>query len=213
MGDAAVVSLHAAKLFHTLEGGAIATTDAALAARLRRLRNFGFTGPDRVEGLGTNAKLNEAAAAMGLTVLEEMGELVAANRTHAAAYGRRLDRWPGLRRLRTGPGVASTEPYVVLEVDPSSGMTRDQLMGVLRAEGVLARRYFFPGCHRMEPYASERDPDGWHLPVTEGLVQRLLCLPTGAAVAPDDVEAVCDLIDFALEHAVDIRDRLEPDDG
>ena len=154
-GDAEVFSFHATKFFHTLEGGAIATEDDMLAAALRLSRNFGFTGYDRVAGVGINAKMNEVSAAMGLTNLESIDSFIATNRRNYAAYRRGLSGMPGVRFVEYDERERQNYQYVVIEVDRlAAGLSRDALLRVLHAENVLARRYFWPGCHRMEPYRS-----------------------------------------------------------
>lgn len=75
-GDASILSFHATKLFHTIEGGAIVFKDRAAYDRARRLINFGITGPDRVESLGINCKMNEFQAAMGLAMLDQMEDIL-----------------------------------------------------------------------------------------------------------------------------------------
>lgn len=196
LGDAAALSFHATKIVNTFEGGAIATHDAALAARLRRLRNSGFAGIDRVDGVGLNAKMTEVSAAMGLTSLESLEVFLEANRTNYAAYASHLDGLPGIRLVDTGTSRA----YVVVEVNQEvSGISRDHLVEILWAENVRARRYFHPGCHRQAPYA-ERYPDAAaRLPVTERLAEQVLVLPTGTAVTPGDVGAICSIVRVAVE--------------
>jgi dTDP-4-amino-4,6-dideoxygalactose transaminase len=90
--------------------------------------------------------------------------------------------------------------YVVVEVDPEqSPLARDDLVRVLHAENVLARRYFHPGCHRMEPYSSLYP--SLSLPATEALANRVVTLPTGAALDESDVAIVAELIRIAVENA------------
>ncbi len=208
-GDAEVFSFHATKFLNSFEGGAIATNDDELAARLRLMQNFGFAGYDRVVHLGTNGKMTEVCAAMGLSSLERLDELVETNRRHHERYRNALRGVPGLRVLEYDPAERSNHQYVVLEVEPDpDGLDRDLLVRLLHAEHVLARRYFFPGCHAMEPYRS-RDPDaGLRLPETERLCRRVLTLPTGASLTADDVTAVAALVRFCAEHAGEIRGRL-----
>jgi dTDP-4-amino-4,6-dideoxygalactose transaminase len=81
-------------------------------------------------------------------------------------------------------------------------------MRVLHAENVLARRYFYPGCHRMEPYRSYFPHAGVFLPVTESLVERVLCLPTGIAVGPPEIRAIGDIVRVAVRDRVEVRTRL-----
>ncbi len=202
-------SFHATKFVHCGEGGAIATNDDGLAERLRLLRNFGFAGYDRVTSLGTNAKLSELAAAMGLASLDHMGTIVARNRRNYDAYACYLRSLAGLTLLSHDPRETSNRQYVVLEVDERrAGLSRDELVAVLQAENVLARRYFSPGCHRMEPYASDRHSTPRPLPVTERLAESVLALPTGLQLDESAIVRIGGIISRALEHATAIRTQL-----
>ena len=187
-GDAEVFSFHATKFLSTGEGGAVVTNDDALAERVRLMQNFGFTGLDTVEALGVNGKMNEMAAAVGLTSLEHLDEWIAVNRRNRRLWAEALAPVPGVELLQWGEGERRNDQYVVCEVDAATaGLHRDHLVAALRAENVLARRYFHPGCHRMEPYRSQPPAGGWNLPATEGVADRVMVLPTGTAVAPDDI--------------------------
>jgi dTDP-4-amino-4,6-dideoxygalactose transaminase len=203
-GDAEVFSFHATKFFNTFEGGALATNDAELAQRVRRMRNFGFSGMDQTDALGTNAKMSEASAAMGLTNLESLPDFLAANLRNYTAYRQALDGVPGLRMLLYDTNEKRNYQYIVLEIDESQVLlTRDQVCDILWAENVLARRYFYPGCHRMQPYASSMPDVGSRLPVTERLVSRVLVLPTGTAVSSEQIEIICEILRFAISHGGD----------
>ncbi len=96
---------------------------------------------------------------------------------------------------------------MVVEVFPEAALDRNTLIDVLRAENVLARRYFHPGVHRMEPYRSLYPNAGTFLPVTEALVSRTLILPTGTGVSSDDVDEICNILKLAMEGAAVIRSR------
>jgi dTDP-4-amino-4,6-dideoxygalactose transaminase len=206
-GRAEVFSFHATKFISTFEGGAIVTRDGDLAARLRLMKNFGFAGYDDVVYVGTNGKMSEISAAMGLTSLESMAEFVAINRRNYDAYRDGLALIPGLRLLEADPH--SNLQYVVIDIEPADlGMTRDGLHQLLWAENVLARRYFFPGCHRMEPYRSLIPPDRWNLRVTDRVAGRVLVLPTGPSVGVDEIRRICELIRFASDHAAEISRRM-----
>jgi dTDP-4-amino-4,6-dideoxygalactose transaminase len=99
--------------------------------------------------------------------------------------------------------------YIILEVDgQESGIRRDQLMKILHAENVRARRYFYPGCHRMEPYRSFFPNAGLLLPETEKLCSRVLCLPTGTAVHLQDIARICQIIRLAVDESQAIQQRL-----
>lgn len=208
-GDAETLSFHATKFINTFEGGAVVTNNDELAGKMRLMKNFGFSGLDNVIYIGTNGKMSEIAAAMGLCSLEEREHFIALNRRNYRAYLKHLSGQPGLKFLIYDERERNNYQYVVLEVDEGkTGVSRDCLMKILHAEGVRARRYFYPGCHRMEPYRSYFPHAGLLLPVTERLVKRVLCLPTGSDVGEEDVAAISAIITFAIEHAKEIVKRL-----
>jgi dTDP-4-amino-4,6-dideoxygalactose transaminase len=190
-GDAEVFSFHATKFVNSGEGGAIVTNNDAIAARLRQLRNFGIAGCDHVVSLGTNGKMSEFAAAVGLTSLESMPEFLAINDRNYRAYCQALADVPGVRVVEFNPGERNNFQYVVVAVDQSeSPLTRDQWLQVLHGENVLARRYFYPGVHRMEPYRSQSPLATTRLPVTDAVLQKVLVLPTGTAVSERNIGVI-----------------------
>lgn len=206
-GRAEVFSFHATKFVNAFEGGAITTDDDDLAERCRLLRNFGFVDYDQTAGVGTNGKMTEASAAMGLTSLEAIDALMAVNRAHADRYDRGLADVPGVTFLAYRPLEASNAQYAVIRIDAATaGLTRDELQRVLAAEGVLARRYFYPGCHRLEPYRTEH-PD-LVLPVTDRAADEVLSLPTGTAMSAEDVEVVVSIVRGAIAQAPRVRAAL-----
>jgi dTDP-4-amino-4,6-dideoxygalactose transaminase len=194
-GDCEVFSFHATKFFNTFEGGAIATNDDALAERIRRIKNFGFAGADRVVDLGTNGKMPEVCAAMGLACFARLDEILDANRRNYNAYRTGLDGLPGIRMLSYDDLEGTNWQYIVVEVDAqAAGLTRDELCRQLEAQQIRARRYFYPGCHRLEPYRTLYPEQLDRLPETDRLCNRVLALPTGTAVSVEDVQRVCDVI-------------------
>jgi dTDP-4-amino-4,6-dideoxygalactose transaminase len=208
-GDAEVLSFHATKFLNSFEGGAVVTNDDALAARIRLMKNFGFVGYDTVVTIGTNGKMSEPAAAMGLTSLESLEAFVATNRRNYHLYRDNLAGIPGIQQVLYDEGEACNFQYITLEVDErTTGISRDALQALLQAENVQARRYFYPGCHRMEPYRSHFPNSGMWLPQTERLSARVLALPTGTAVEPGDIAQICAIIRLATDHAPEIMRRL-----
>jgi dTDP-4-amino-4,6-dideoxygalactose transaminase len=211
-GDAEVFSFHATKFCNSFEGGAVVTDDGELAEKMRLMRNFGFAGFDKVVYIGTNGKMSEVCAAMGLTSLEALDEFIAVNRRNYEEYRGRLDGLPGLTLFRYdgGEGEGRNYQYVIMEVDPrKAGLTRDELQAVLVAENVMARRYFWPGCHRMEPYCSYYPNAYLLLPETERVAARLLSVPTGTAVDGEAIGRICDVIRTALAHPEAVRRLLQ----
>jgi dTDP-4-amino-4,6-dideoxygalactose transaminase len=209
-GDAEVFSFHATKFVSTAEGGAVTTDDDALAARLRRMRNFGFVDYDRTAHLGVNGKLNELCAAVGLASLEGMEATVDRNRAHYRRYARELRDVPGLHPVAYDERERANFQYVVVEVDrEEAGIDRDTFVQLLHAENVLARRYFHPGCHRMEPYRTLMPEAGRRLPETERVAARLLVLPTGPALEDAEVDGVSGLLRFLVANAPAIAARRD----
>lgn len=200
-GHCEVFSFHATKFFNTFEGGAIATNEDALAARIRLMINFGFQGMDTVVELGTNAKMSEVHAAMGLACMESLEHIVATNRRHYDHYRTKLTPHPGITFHDYDDVERSNFQYVAIEIDEAAaGISRDGLMHALHQRQIMVRRYFYPGCHRMEPYATlDPSPEGM-LPETERLCQRVIILPTGTGVRESDVTMVCDAIRTILKH-------------
>lgn len=209
-GSTEVFSFHATKFFNTFEGGAVTTDDDELAGRIRLMQNFGFSGMDNVVYIGTNGKMSEISAAMGLTGLDSLDEFIAINQRNYNHYQSRLNGIPGLRMQTYDGHERNNYQYIVVEVDDAiTGIGRDRLMKILHAERVRARRYFYPGCHRMAPYNAYFPHAHLLLPVTEALVHRVLSLPTGTAVSLAEIDGICDLIEFSLLNSQAINQRFD----
>lgn len=208
-GQAELLSFHATKFINAGEGGAVVTNNDELATRTRLMKNFGFSGFDKVISIGTNGKMSELSAAMGLTNLESIESFTRINRGNYELYCEALSDLPGISVLRYGEKEKSNYQYVVLEVDATkTRLTRDQLLAVLQAENVLARRYFYPGVHRMEPYRSDFPRAGLRLPMTEAVAERVLVLPTGTGVTRANIRKICVIIRAALEQHREVAAAL-----
>ena len=208
-GRCEVFSFHATKFFNTFEGGAVLTNDNVLAEKMGLMRNFGFRGYDNVIYIGTNGKMTEVSAAMGLTSLESIEEFVSTNRRNYMTYRRELDGIPGVSVMTYNEGERTNYQYIVLEIDElTAKLTRDELVDVLTAENVLARRYFFPGCHRMEPYRSYFPHAALVLPETERLCHRVIVLPNGTGVGEPAISQICQIIRTAVANAPAVRTQI-----
>jgi dTDP-4-amino-4,6-dideoxygalactose transaminase len=204
-----VLSFHATKFLNSFEGGAVVTNDDELAKKIRLMKNFGFEGYDNVSYIGTNGKMTEVCAAMGLTNLECIDEFLAANRRNYACYREGLAGMNGLKLIQFDNKEQCNHQYLVVEVEEEKlGLSRDELVAVLHAENVLARKYFWPGCHRMEPYRSYFPHARLLLPETEKLAARIIVLPTGTAVGPPEIEGVCKIIRRAIDQAAAVREAV-----
>lgn len=208
-GEAEIFSFHATKFFSTFEGGAVATSNDELAAKIRLMKNFGFAGYDKVIYIGTNGKMSEISAAMGLTSLESIDELISTNRHNYELYRGELGNVPGLQVIKYEDTERCNYQYIVIEIDEAiAGISRDLLLTILHAENVVARRYFYPGCHQMEPYRSYFPHASLLLPNTMNLVQKVLLLPTGTALNDGDIQKICRIIRLGVDNADAIKTRL-----
>ena len=193
-GACEVLSFHATKAFNTMEGGAVVTNDGALAGALRLMRNFGFHGYDNVIHPGTNGKMVEVCAAMGLTNLDMLDDVFATNRRNHAAYKAALSDVPGIHVLDYDANERNSHHYIVVEVDERCAATRDQIISALRAENILARKYFWPGCHKMKPYRDLFPHAGMMLRNTEKLAQKIVVLPNGHSIDDGAIDTIGNIL-------------------
>ena len=208
-GEAEVFSFHATKIFNTFEGGAVVTNNDRLASKIRLMRNFGFSDYDNVIHIGTNGKMSEVAAAMGLTGFESLEEFISDNYRNYKRYEGELAGIPGVKLSTYNEKEKCNYQYIILEIDEGvTRVTRDQMVEILHAENILARRYFYPGCHRMEPYHSQHPDAGLLLPETEKLSKRVLSLPTGSSISPDETSKICQIIRLVVDCGPEVARKL-----
>ncbi len=198
-GACEVFSFHATKFFNSFEGGAVATNNDELAEKIRFMQNFGFSDMDSVEHIGVNGKMTEVCAAMGLTNLRSIDRFREINGLNHAAYEQGFSEIEGLNIIHgSGEGSpdwqSANKQYVVVGVEPGFPLSRDELMHRLHSENILVRRYFWPGCHRMEPYSSLQPDARESLPVTEAVLDRILLFPTGSSINPETIRQVLALV-------------------
>lgn len=197
-GRAEVLSFHATKFFNTFEGGAVATDEDELAETMRLMRNFGFSGIDKVVHPGTNGKMVEVCAAMGLANLAEIDSVIAANRRNYAAYREAFSAMPGLQVLIYDEAERNNFQYVVVEVGESCPLGRDEIVDALTAENILARKYFWPGCHNMQPYRELFPDAGALLPQTRIVADRVIVMPSGSTLPHGAVDVIAAVIQVLL---------------
>ena len=210
-GECEVFSFHATKFFNTFEGGAVVTDNDDLARKMRLMKNFGFSGNDNVIYPGTNGKMTEMSAAMGLVNFNAIGKFVEENRRNHALYSKRLNALNGLSVLNYDDSEHNNYQYVVVEVQDDFPVSRDDIVRTLQAENVLARRYFWPGCHNMLPYRAFYPHAGMLLPNTVKLANRVIVLPTGSSIGANQVEMIADifkLLSRSNEFAAEIGDQF-----
>lgn len=189
-GECEVFSFHATKAFNTMEGGAVTTDDDELAETMRLMRNFGFKGYDNVIHPGTNGKMIEVCAAMGLANFDAFEDIIAVNTRNHHAYREALAGIPGISLLGFDPGERNSHHYVVLEVGEDCPATRNEIIAALHAENILARKYFWPGSHRMQPYRDLFPHAGLMLGQTEAVAEKVIVLPNGTKLPDGAIEVI-----------------------
>lgn len=177
-GDAATLSFHATKLFHSVEGGAIVFKHKADLERAKKMINFGITGPESIEELGINAKMNEFQAAMGLCVLDEMEDNLKARKE---VWQRYEDALPTTLQLQAKhPALGYNYAYFPVVFESEEQAVR--IAAALKESGVQARRYFYPSLNLVECFEAKTNQ-----PVSTDIASRILCLPLYATLDPDAV--------------------------
>lgn len=181
-GDISTCSFHATKIFHTGEGGAVFTNEEELHQRMFRLHNFGYTSQVTFDSVGINGKLSELHAAMGLSVLPYMEEIIESRKTIVGQYSDRLDH-PSIQLLKIRAGTGWNYSYfpIILE----SEKTLQAVMESLGSDNIVPRRYFYPSLNETGLN------DGQPAPVSESMSRRVLCLPLYHGLESEDVDRVC----------------------
>jgi dTDP-4-amino-4,6-dideoxygalactose transaminase len=189
-GDATVFSLAATKPLVAGEGGLIATSDAALARRLRQARNYGNDGSYDCPILGLNARMTEMQAALALAGLPYVEPGIERRRRLAALYRQALAKAPGLETQRPGPGASSTWTGFPLLVGPDFAATREAVEQALATAGVETRRYYDPPLHRQFLYERFHQPLREPLAVTGRISSRIVSLPLYAGLETQAVSRI-----------------------
>jgi dTDP-4-amino-4,6-dideoxygalactose transaminase len=140
--------------------------------------------------------MTEIAAAMGLTNLENLDDFVASNRRNYYLYRDAIGRIPGLSILSYDESAENNYQYIVLEVSSSFPLSRDRIVEILHAENVLARRYFWPGCHNMQPYRSYYPHAGLVLENTRRVADSVIVIPTGPTLGEADIRGIVAVLEM-----------------
>ena len=192
-GDASMFSFHATKVYHTIEGGCVCYKDEALQQVLNDMKNFGIRGAEACEYIGGNAKMSEFQAAMGICNLRHIDEEIAKRKTVVERYRELLSGVPGIILCDPQPGVDSNYAYFPVVFDGYK-YTRDEIHGKLKAQDIVARKYFYPltsdfACYRDFPTAG-----GDKTPVAKRMAECVLTLPLYPDLPLCQVDRICQII-------------------
>ncbi len=194
-GDMSILSFHATKVFNTVEGGAIVSKDKEMKKRIDYLKNFGFANETTVVGCGINGKMNELIAAYGLLQLKNIDTEIAKLKKLVKKYRLLLSNINGIRILDDFNNVKHNYSYFPILVDKEKyGKTRDELYNILRENGILVRRYFYPLISQFPPYTHLPSAKKGKLPVAEKITEQILCLPIYSDIEKNTQNEVVDII-------------------
>ncbi len=192
-GDASIFSFHATKVFNTIEGGAVCFHDNEYGRDLYRLKNFGIQGPETVDYVGANAKMNEFQAAMGICNLRYVDKEIEKREKVYQHYVKRLQRLSGVQLMKLQKNIKYNYAYFpVVFHDEVFGVNRDQVFNMLASEGFYTRKYFYPLTSTYECYRDRFD--GNTTPIALSISKKILTLPIYAELNLSIVDRICNLI-------------------
>lgn len=191
-GDAAMFSFHATKVFNTIEGGAVAFKDQSIRRSMHSLKNFGIRTEDCVDEIGSNAKMDEFRAAMGICNLRNIDNAIASRAAAAARYNERLSGVKGIKLMPVQEGVTNNYAYYAVCFDPEVfGKSRDDVYKELKVHDIYARKYFYPAVNEMDCYKSQSPEE---TPIAAEISRRILTLPMYEGLSKEEVDMICDII-------------------
>lgn len=193
-GDISMFSLHATKVFNSIEGGVLVYHDDEYRKDLKNLRNFGIENAESVTSVGLNAKMNEFAAAMGICNLEILDEAIERRAFIVERYLNTIREMRGIKTLdyekMIKDNIKYNYAYMPIEVDENiAGYTRDDLFEFLKSKGIVARKYFYPIISDYECYREQYDSR--KTPIAKRIGDRILTLPIAASMTDEDIEKCC----------------------
>ena len=192
-GDAAMYSFHATKVFHSIEGGAVAFKDKIIGEELYKLKNFGIKSQFDIDGVGSNAKMNEFQAAMGICNLRHIDANIQQRKQIINRYMENLEGVKGLQFMKLRQGVSSNYGYFpVIFHEDILGYDREKVCESLQNKNIFARRYFYPLISDFQCYRNQYNSN--RTPIAQYISKRVLTLPVYADLCLEDVDKICDIV-------------------
>ena len=181
-GDISMVSLHATKLFHTIEGGFVVATNSELSGKMEWMRRFGHKGLDDFYGVGINAKMNEFQAAMGLCNLQHIDYIMSTRRNMVAAYHEQMSSALSVKfAFDLRKNTEWNNAYYPVLFDSENELL--EAMDSLASQKIVPRRYFYPSLEQIFSNSTSRND----CPRSKDIASRIMCLPLFAS---DDLEFI-----------------------
>ena len=192
-GDASMFSFHATKVYHTIEGGAICYHNEELGRELYKLRDFGIKDAETIDGIGSNAKMNEFVAAMGLCTLRHVDEEIAKRKKVVECYWTHLGGIDGIQLPPIQENVESNYAYFPIVIDEKKfGSTRNEIFETLAENNIHARKYFYPLTSAFDAYHGIYNVN--ETPIALYVSKRVLTIPLYSDLEIEDVERVSNII-------------------
>lgn len=191
-GDVSCFSFHATKVFNTIEGGAVVAKSDDMIQKLYDLKNFGIHGEESIPAIGSNAKMNEFCAAMGICNLRHLDREINKRKHVDELYRKLLANVDGIRTNEEQPNVERNYSYFPIIIDEKVyGKTRDEVYDLLKANDIYARKYFYPAVNEIEAY---KDSAPRETPVAHDISMRVLTLPMYADLDDVTINRICELL-------------------
>lgn len=198
-GDMSIFSFHATKIFNTAEGGCLVYKNSNLSEKLYLLKNFGIKNEDEIELVGTNAKMNEIQAAIGILNLKTLEKEIAKRRKLEEIYKKELSKINGLSFLGKVANVKYNYSYFPILIDKMiSGLSRDELYSELKKYNIFARKYFYPLCNNFSCY---KNSQAKKTPVAEKISKQVLIMPLYGRLKSADVKKICLIVKSITDNA------------
>lgn len=193
LGDISMYSFHATKVFHTIEGGGLVYNDSNLRKELEALKMFGMYGKEDAELIGSNAKMTEFQAAMGLCNIRYVDTWISQRKAAVERYRKRLEGVPGIRLCKIQQNVESNYAYFPVYFDEELfGISRDDVANKLATHNIVARKYFYPLTSEFTVYQGQFTIQ--KTPVAYDASRHILTLPLYSDLTIEDVDRICDIV-------------------
>lgn len=200
-GDMSMLSFHATKVFHTIEGGAICYKDSEYKQKIYNLRDFGIKDEETIDAVGSNAKMHEFSAAMGLCNLKHIDEEISKRKKAVGLYRELLKDLPGIQLNYVNENVKSNYAYFPIVIhEKDAGYTRDEMVEYLKSLNIFARKYFYPLTNTLECFKRKYDKN--ETPIAQQVSNRVMTLPLYADIEEEDIRRICKVF-------VDWKDKSE----
>ena len=200
-GDVSTLSFHSTKVFHTFEGGAVVCQDIAIKNKIDQLRNFGYEAGVDIVTLGTNGKMNEVQAAMGLALIPYLEEIISKRKHWFNFYVEQLSEIQGIKLMITPPDLDYNYSYFPILVKSGFPLTRDELFICFQEENIFPRKYFYPLITDFSLYKGYKILSKHKIPNARKIADSVICLPLYPDLNEDDVSRVCEVIKNAESRA------------